>query len=441
LEHQGIEWKSSWRDEYLKWICGYANAQGGILEIGKDNDGVVIGLSNVRKLLDDIPNKIKNSMGIIADVNLLETNSKHYIAISVLPYSYPISFHGHFFYRSGSTMQELTGAALDEFLLRKQGKTWDGVPLPDVTSDDLDPVAFKTFRDKALKSERLAKEDLDITDKQLLKRLHLYEGKYLKRAAVLLFHPDPEEFVVGSYVKIGYFESDANLLYQDEVRGPLITLPDKVMGLLYTKYFKGMIYYEGIQRVDRYPVARDSILEAILNATIHKDYSRFNPIQIKVYSNTVIIYNNGALPEDWTVETLLATHGSEARNPNIASVVFKTGMVETWGSGIDKIRDGCRTSGRPDPLFEATKTGISVTFNTVARDGVSDGKKDGISDMQYQILSEMKNNPLITVATVAENVGINRRNTEKNIKQLKNMGLLRREGSNRIGKWIIVDKR
>ena len=69
-EHQEIEWKESWRDEYLKWICGYANAHGGTLFIGKDDNGKVVGISDSKKLLEDLPNKITNAMGIIADVNL-----------------------------------------------------------------------------------------------------------------------------------------------------------------------------------------------------------------------------------------------------------------------------------------------------------------------------------------------------------------------------------
>ena len=70
-ESQNIEWKESWRDEYLKWICGFANAQGGKIYIGTRDDGTVIGVRNPKKLLEDIPNKIQNKLGIMADVNLL----------------------------------------------------------------------------------------------------------------------------------------------------------------------------------------------------------------------------------------------------------------------------------------------------------------------------------------------------------------------------------
>ena len=69
-ESQNIEWKESWRDEYLKWICGFANAQGGKIYIGMNDDGEVVGVEKSKKLLEDIPNKIVNALGIVADVNL-----------------------------------------------------------------------------------------------------------------------------------------------------------------------------------------------------------------------------------------------------------------------------------------------------------------------------------------------------------------------------------
>ena len=102
-ESQNTEWKSKWKDEYLEWICGYANAQGGKIYIGCDDEGNVIGLSNARKLLEDIPNKIRDAMGIIVGVNLLDEDGKEYIEIDVPPYPIGISCKGVYYYRSGST--------------------------------------------------------------------------------------------------------------------------------------------------------------------------------------------------------------------------------------------------------------------------------------------------------------------------------------------------
>lgn len=93
-ESQSIEYKSSWRDEYLKWICGFANAQGGKLYIGVDDNGYVCGVSNIKRLLEDIPNKIQTSLGIVTEVNKKEKDGLEYIEIIVVPSSFPVSYRG-----------------------------------------------------------------------------------------------------------------------------------------------------------------------------------------------------------------------------------------------------------------------------------------------------------------------------------------------------------
>lgn len=247
-ESQNVEYKQSWRDEYLKWICGFANAQGGVLEIGIDDKGQVVGLANAAKLMEDLPNKMRDMLGIVADVDLRTEHGRNYIRITVEPYPYPISYKGEYHYRSGSTKQMLKGAALDRFLLSKQGRHWDGVPVPYVSRADLDSRILDDFRKRATRSLRLTKEVLAESDAALIDKLRLTDGEYLKRGAVLLFHPDPERFVTGAFVKIGYFRANADLLYHDEVHGDLFSQAGKTMDLLLTKYLKAMISYEGIQR-------------------------------------------------------------------------------------------------------------------------------------------------------------------------------------------------
>jgi len=352
-ENQNIEYKQSWHDDYLKWICGFANASGGVLEIGKmDKTGEVFGISNSRKLMEDLPNKIRSAMGITPDVELHEENGLEYITVSIKPYSFPVSCNGKHYIRSGSTNQLLTGRELDEFILRKQGITWDGVPIPYVKFNDFESDAFKAFRRKAIASARLTTQDLEISDEVLLKNLRLVEGEYIKRAAILLFHQEPENWVVGSYLKIGYFENTVDLLYQDEIHGPLITMADKAEELVYSKYFKGIISYEGLQRIDTFPVPRQAFREAIVNAIIHKDYSTGNPIHIHIYPNRVLIYNDGKLPDTWTVDDLFAQHTSMPHNPLIAGAFFRSGQIEAWGRGIEKITQACRAWGKPEPFYK-----------------------------------------------------------------------------------------
>lgn len=154
-ESQHIEWKETWRDEFLKWICGFANAEGGALHIGRNDKGVVVGLPDAARLLEEIPNKVRDVLGILVDVNLREDGGKEWLEIVVEPYPYPVSCKGAYHLRSGSTRQELKGAALDKFLLRKQGRHWDAVPVPRVAVKDLSKAAIDEFRKRALQSQRL----------------------------------------------------------------------------------------------------------------------------------------------------------------------------------------------------------------------------------------------------------------------------------------------
>jgi ATP-dependent DNA helicase RecG len=144
-ESQNIEFKVAWRDEYLKWICGFANAYGGTIFIGKDDSGNVIDLKDAKKHLEEIPNKVKDTLGILADVNLHQTDQGKYIEILVEQYPFPVNYKGQYHYRSGSTKQELKGTALDKFLLQKKGKRWDGVLVPNVSINDLKQQTFDFF--------------------------------------------------------------------------------------------------------------------------------------------------------------------------------------------------------------------------------------------------------------------------------------------------------
>lgn len=132
-ESQNIEYKESWRDEYLKWVCGFANAQGGTIYIGVHDDGRVAGVKDAKKLLEDIPNKIQAGLGIIADINKHTEDGLDYIEIKVEPSSFPISYHGEFHYRSGATKQQLTGIALSQFIMKKTGFRWEDVTVDNLT--------------------------------------------------------------------------------------------------------------------------------------------------------------------------------------------------------------------------------------------------------------------------------------------------------------------
>jgi ATP-dependent DNA helicase RecG len=394
-ENQNIEWKESWRDEYLKWICGFANAQGGKIYIGKSDKGEVVGIDNAKKLLEDIPNKVRDILGILVDVNLHEIEKGVFLEIIVEPQPFPVNYKGQYHYRSGSTKQELKGAALDKFMLEKKGKKWDGVPVPNVSVDDLKNETFEFFKKRAIVSKRIDESVLTEKNINILENLRLTEKPYLKRASILLFHPDPERYFTGAYIKIGYFQTDTELIFQDEVKGNLFEQVEKTIEILFTKYIKAIISYEGIHRVETYEYPKDAVREAILNALAHKDYSMGVPIQISVYDEKLMIWNYGQLPEDWTVENLKQKHSSIPYNPDIANAFFRAGFVESWGRGTIKIIEQCKEHGLPKPEFENSGKDFWVIFRKDIYNEIS-LKKLGINERQIKAVLYAKENNRIS---------------------------------------------
>lgn len=211
---------------------------------GCDDEGNVVGVANAGKLLENIPNKIRNAMGIIVNVNCLNKNGKEYLEIDVPSYPIGISCKGIYYYRSGNTMQILTGPALEDFLMRKRRATWDNLPLPAFSLSNVDDEIVTQFKLQAARKGRIDKSVLDESKSVLMEKLHLVNGSYLTNAAMLLFSKDPEKWQLGAYVKIGYFETDADLLYQDEIHGSILEQIDKIVEVVYLKYMKAKITYD-----------------------------------------------------------------------------------------------------------------------------------------------------------------------------------------------------
>ncbi|MDR0830154.1 MAG: DeoR family transcriptional regulator, partial [Prevotellaceae bacterium] len=393
------------------------------------------GIADYKDLMEKLPNKIKNQLGITAEVNLLQEDGKQYIEIVVTPYSVPISLRGRYFYRSGSVKQELTGAALNEFLLERIGKKWDSVPVPNIQVEDLKTDTFTFFKEKGIKSGRIDKDSRNDTPLQVLENLKLIDKNLLNRAAVMLFHSDPEKFVSGAYIKIGFFRTDSDLLFQDEIHGNLFEQVEKTMDFLLTKYTKALISYEGLTRVETYEYPKDALREALLNAVAHKDYTCPYPIQISVYADKIMIWNYGRLPENWTVEDLLDKHSSQPRNPDIATAFFRSGYVESWGRGMDKMKNLCLEAKIPVPQFSCKGN----DFWTVFRKDIYN-KEDlsgrGMNERQIDALIFFKAKGEITSSEYAVKYNVSDRTARRDLSELTEKKLLENEGDNKLSRYI-----
>lgn len=434
LETQNIEYKSAWHDDYLKWVCGFANAQGGVIFIGKDDNGNIVGIEDYKRLMDDIPNKIRNAMGITVEVNLHEENEKHFIEIVTLTYSVPVSLRGRYYYRSGSTKQELTGASLNEFLLKKSGKTWDDVIEPRATFDDIDENTFSAFLKMSEEKGRLP-DIVGLTTQQIFEKLLLTENGQLKRAALVLFGKNPERFYPNTFVKIGRWEGN-NILFHDVEEGNLFALLRNVTNKLNNDYLKQKIHFEGLYRIETGEYPREAMREMLLNALVHRSYMGV-PTQIRVYDDKINIWNEGTLPTGISVESLKRPHSSQPRNPIIAGVCFKGGLIDAWGSGTVKIIETCQQAGLPEPELIEQDGGFFVTLfkNNLTVEQLT---KLGLNDRQLKAVEYVKGKGKITNKEYQTLNSISERTASRELSELTDKQVLKSSETKGAGSYFYL---
>lgn len=387
-ENQNIEYKQSWRDEFLKTICAFANTHGGTLYVGMNDGGQVVGVENSRKLLTEIPNKISDMLHIVAGINLKQEKNREYIAIKAKAYETPISFKGKYYIRSGSTTQELNGAALQNFLLQKNGISWESVVEVRATLKDIDLSTIAKFKELASKRFPAAAKEKSVTT--LLEKLHLlYKGK-LTRAAILLFGKDPRKFYISSYIKIGRFKDEATLLSMDDIYGNLFQQAEDAIEVLKKKYLQAEIKIEKLHREEELEYPEPALREAIVNAIVHRDYSTVHT-QLKIYPDHLSLWNNGELTQKLTLEKLKKKHSSYPRNNLIADVFYKAAYIEAWGHGTVKMIEECKKAGLPEPIYEEDSGGMLVTFR---KDIYTEEYlvKIGLNDRQIKAVTYVKQN-------------------------------------------------
>lgn len=462
-----IENKKQWRDEWLQWICGFANSKGGIVNIGLDDHGNPVGLQKIKKLMEDIPSKIINKLGIVPDVDQLQIDGIDYIKITVQPSNVPILLDGICYYRSGATNQLLKGDSLHTFVLKRMGLSWDDIALNDATiENDIDRESIEFFINKAKKSGRIPGISIDDSTETILENLNLItpDGK-LKNAAILLFGKEPEKFFVSNGFKIGRFVSDeSDLIIQDEIKGNIIQMTDKVITTLMSKYLVFHISYEGLQRIETLEIPEQALRELIYNAICHKAYPG-EQIQMKIYNDRISLYNYGSLPDGFTVETLLQEHSSRQRNQNIARVFYLAGFIEAWGRGFRKIHNEFEKAGLEQPVYDEHCGGFRVTIKRpksgalFGRNGTLEHQDVTLESTEYkgnavlerqnvalnvvldgvlkQIMQHISHNRKITIKELATILEVSERQIDRYIKYLRENGFLDRTKNNRYGEWII----
>lgn len=432
-ENQHTEFKESWHDEYTRYISAFCNTEGGVLYIGIDDKGEVVGIEQPKKLIEKLPNFIAQKTGIMPLIHLREKAGKEYLEIEVQPSAMPISVHGRYYTRSGSVTSELQGNRLNMFLAAKMGLTWESVIEEDFSLEDIDTDTVERF--KLLAKDRVPSIEQETDLLALMERLNLVVGGRFKRAAVVLFGKNVQRYVLQARIKIGKFLTDTEVLTTDIVEGNLIQQVDRALDILRTKYLLSYISYEGIHRREKLVYPYEALREALLNSIIHREYFVSSEIQVRVYEDKLVIGNEARL-HDITVEDLSRPHPSRPHNKLIADVFYKAGFIESWGRGTQRIIDNCLAEGLSAPVYEHKMGFLYLPF---FHERINE-RINELSDMEREVYQILREEPTIRQIDLANRLDLTEQYIRKLIKKLKEHGWIERIGARKNGYWKIIEK-
>ena len=338
---------------------------------------------------------------------------------------------------------------------------WDDIPVYGATLDDIDRNAIDYFLQCSIKAGRMDDSEVDSSTEEVLRNLGLFtkEGE-LKNAAILLFGKHVGQFFPSAVFKIGRFHTDeSDLIIQDVIEGNLIQMASRVMEVLRTKYLLSPIHYEGLQRIEQLEIPDKALRELIYNAISHKAYNG-PAIQMRIYDRSIELWNYGLLPKELTPAALLQKHSSYPRNHNIANVFYKAGFVESWGRGFKKIAEEFERASLPLPTIEENGGGVMAIIQRktvdeviAERDGnvgvnvgdmseinVGDVSEIKLSDRQQIIVSIIRSNPTVSAKQMSETLSVTSRTIERDLAVMQKAGVIRHEGKDNAGVWVILEQ-
>ena len=276
----------------------------------------------------------------------------------------PVYAHNKAWQRVADSLEEMGRSRLEAILNETiVPYDWSAEPVVGATMDDVDEVAVRYFVNEGIDSGRLPESTRHEGVEKVLDGLNLIapNGR-LRRAAILLFGRNPLRFFTGVRFRIGRFgRSETELISQDVVEGNVVQMADRVLEVLKNKYLISTVEYVGLKRKEVLEIPVNALREILYNALAHKTYGGTD-IQMQVFADRVVVWNEGELPAGYTLETLMMPHKSRARNQMVADVFFRAGFIETWGRGIGKVREEMEARGLRMPVWRSTCGGIEVTI-------------------------------------------------------------------------------
>jgi len=455
-ENERLEFKKTTaeRDEGIISMCAILNKHGsGEMFFGVAPDGTVKGQMVSEKTLREISQAVHNHLEpkIYPNIEMVYLDNKQCVHVEFTGNETPYFAFGRAYIRVADEDKTMSRAQLEEYIIQKyaQDYTWDS-GLSDKTPEDIDAHVLRDYVERANQAGRInfpykSKEDT-------LMRLGALKNGILNNAAAVFFYGAPL-----LEVQMAIFATPERLTFLDIQReGGSVQELVKIASNYINKNIRWRVVFDGsLERKEIPEIPMDAVREAVINSFCHRDYkTRAQNNMICIYSDRVEIYNPGKFPEGLTPENFI--EGSELsvkRNPLLAQLMYYIKDIESFGTGLKRISDACDAAG-VKVKFKLSKLGFTVVFyrpelsgingrlNGNITNGVTENITDSITvnNMQKAIITQMRENPKITIKMLAAILGIADHNIKNHVYTLKQAGLIEREGSPKGGYWVVPVK-
>lgn len=471
-ESEQLEFKEVVRKEDIaKSLCAFLNAKGGIVLIGVQDDGKVIGVNDTERYEVELKNYLVKSIIPEAPITITtETiGTKKVILAKVWNGSKPpYVFEGIIYYRKGLHTSKATPNDVSKLIVERQ-KTelhWERQPALGIDLDDLDELEIrKTLKDLAQYQRGKVFTEKEI--EEFLTYYGLYQNGNLTNAAVVLFAKEPTRYLPQCRVRITVFKgtkSSDSYIHDRILEGNLFRNIDEILQFFEVNIAtKSKFSDKKWLREDKtYP--KLALREGLMNAIIHRDYSNVSgTVNVAFYPNHLEITNSGELFGGYTPNDLTKNHLSIPRNPDIAHICFLRQMIEKIGRGTISMIEDCDEKGFPKPVWQS-KSGLTTlvfpaitvtakiddTLNDAVSDTVNDTVNDAVKKKKIDTVSDAVSDTLIDivnhVATIEKGVSITEliKKTSKSnatvkryLQTLRMAGLIEFKGAAKTGKYFV----
>jgi len=436
-ESETLEFKSSFNTEVIETLVAFANTCGGKVVIGvnhkKDVVGIKVNEESVQNWINEI--KGKTAPPLIPYVHTVPFEDKLIVIFTIQEYPIkPVATRGKYLKRVANSNHLLNITEVVNMHLQSFNTSWDFHINNQFNINNISLVKVQKSIDIINKSGSIIKDD-PLT---FLVKNDLIRDGMLTNAAYLLFI---ERDTVLTTIELGRFQSNTIIKDTSRTKSDIISQIEYVMEFVKKHINKEVIITGQPGNTQKWQYPLEAIREIVVNMIIHRDYRASSDSIVKVFNNKIEFYNPGRLPDTISVEDLiLNNYKSTPRNKLIADFCKSLGLIEKYGSGIQRIIEYFNKANLPAPDFKNIAEGFMVTVFVDDRlgDRLGDKLGDKLGDNQKMILKLIEKDPSISLSQLSKAIGISQTAIENNIKKFKEKGILKRFGSAKSGYWKLI---